>query len=110
MAEPIQWSRNPELWTFRAKRLKLRASIEQSRSTRLLSEREHIEREYQRLRLRWGQLVDDGRFAKAKDDERAMHRLAVQIAAFYQDVGTVESRVDVVLDQVAAFNAPLRAG
>jgi L-threonylcarbamoyladenylate synthase len=27
-----------------------------------------------------------------------MHRLAVQIAAFYQDVGTVESRVDLVLD------------
>jgi hypothetical protein len=110
MAEPIQWSRNPDLWTFRAKRLKLHTSIEQSRSARLLSEREHIEREYQRLRTRWGQLVEDGRFARARNDDRAMHRLAVQIAAFYQDVGTVESRVDFVLDQVAAFTAPLRTG
>jgi hypothetical protein len=110
MAEPIQWSRNAELWTFRAKRLKLHASVEQSRSTRLLSERDHVERECQRLRLRWGQLVEDGRFAKAKNDERAMHRLAVQIAAFYQDIGTVESRVESVLDQVAAFNVSLRTG
>jgi hypothetical protein len=110
MRAAIQWSRNPELWTFRAKRLKLHASIEQSRSARLLSEKEHIEREYRRLRARWSQLVHDGRFARRRNDGRAMQRLAVQIAAFYQDVGTVESRVDLVLDEVATFNVALRTG
>jgi hypothetical protein len=110
MAEPIHWSQNPELWTFRAKRLKLAAIIEQSRSDRLRIEREYIDREYHRLRARWSQLVEDGRFAKKKKDERAMQRLAVQIAAFYQDIGVVESRVDLVLDEVAAFDVGLRAG
>jgi hypothetical protein len=110
MAEPIHGSRNPELWTFRAKRLKLQAVIEQSRSDRLRREREHIESEYQRLRARWNQLVEDGRFAKRKKDESAMQRLAVQIAAFYQDIGLVESRVDLVLDEVAAFEVRRRTG
>ncbi|HEX7797150.1 MAG TPA: hypothetical protein VF456_22465 [Vicinamibacterales bacterium] len=108
MAEPIHWSRNPELWMFRAKRLKLRTVIEQSRSDRLRSEREYIEREYHRLGARFTQLVEDGWFAKRKKDERAMQRLAVQIAAFYQDIGVVESRVDLLLGQVAAFDMRLR--
>ena|SRR5262245_29400692 len=101
MCEPIQWSRNPELWAFRSKRLKLQASIAQSRAARLVTEKEQINREYQRLRTRWRQLVKDGEFATTRHDAGAMHRIANQIAAFYRDFGIFETRVDSVLNEVA---------
>ena len=111
MSEPIQWSKNPELWAFRAKRLKLRAAIDQARIERFHAEKQHIEREYRRLRERWRQLAEDARFAKARNDPRAKHRLAGHIAAFYRDIGIIEAYVDSVLDRVATVeNVGLSTG
>ena len=104
MGEPVQWSKNPELWAFRSKRLKLHAAIDRARSARFLAQKAHIEREYARLQQRWRQLAEDARFAKTRKDPRTMRRLAEHIAAFYQEVGMVEGRVDAILDEVAAFN------
>jgi len=67
MGEPVQWSKNPELWAFRAKRLKLHAAIDQARAARFLAEKEYIEREYQRLRDRWRLLAEDVPYVKAKE-------------------------------------------
>src|SRR5262245_1811610 len=99
MPELIPWSRNPEVWAFRAKRLRLKAAINHARSMRFIVEQEHIAREYQRLRERRQQLVEDGQFAKARNDPQTTCRLASQIASFYRDVGIVEGRMDTVLDR-----------
>jgi hypothetical protein len=111
MGETFQWSRNPELWAFRAKRNKLRETIEASRSVMFRAKQDQIERDYQRLHTRWKELVEDARFLKTRNDPQATHRLASHVAAFYQEVGIAEGRVDLVLNEVATINGVgLRTG
>jgi hypothetical protein len=104
MPKYILWSKNPELWQLRGKKLSLRSAVEQSRSARLRIQQEGIDREFVRLRTRWRQLVADGRVARARKDQAAMQHIALQIAAFYRDCGALGASMDSLLSEAQALS------
>ena len=98
----IRWSGQPDAWRLRGIRLRLHAATVQSVALRTIVRHERFERECARLEQLRRTLIEDG--THCRHDPVAAQRLAVHIATFYQQVGTLERNVASVFEELSEFS------
>ena len=88
-------------WRLLGAQKTLRNAIERTHKLhdQILSER--LKRQIQRLDTRHATLRRDAALLRDVPDIAAHHRLATQIAEFFQDVGRLEQEVDTILEREA---------
>ena len=103
----IRWSHHT--WRLRGITRRLHVVIIQSIALRTAIRHGRFEREYARLEQLRRILIADGTLSRQDPD--ATRRLAIRVAAFYQQVGVFERAVESVFEELSELtdNAAVRA-
>jgi hypothetical protein len=84
-------------------RLRLHTAIVQSVTVRMIVRQERLEREWTRLEQLRRTLIADG--THTRQDPDATRRLAIGVAAFYQQVGVLERAVESVFEELSELTS-----
>ena len=93
----IQLSHHPGWWRLRGAILSLTRTNRESIALRFVMRQERIERESRELDRQCRDLIADA--ALVGDDLKAMRRLSIRIAIFYQRVGALEETAESLLQE-----------